>query len=207
MNKIRMDFPASEQSHIVVFDNALNIESCQTVIDFALNNSDKVLQAGKTYGGVQPLTKNSMDMPMTDNHLVETFGEFPNFLHHAERVLANDLHLAIAMYEQKYPEIHLSNGWQDSGFNFQLYTKGIGFYRRHTDSNPVAEASRVLGVIMYLNTVDQGGGTEFPLHGVTVEAIAGRVCIFPAIWTHPHIGIMPISNDKCIISTFLKVSM
>lgn len=201
-----MGFPAGKQSHIAVFDNVLDKESCRIIIDFAINNS-AVLHQGKIYNGVQPLIKNSLDMPIIESHLISTYGSFPSFLRDAEMALAQNLHTAISMYEQEYPEVHVSSSWDDTGFNFQWYRKAIGFYRRHVDSNPLAAQDRILGVVMYLNTVEQGGGTEFPLHEVSVEAIAGRVCIFPAIWTHPHIGMMPISDDKFIISTFLKIGV
>ena len=55
---------------------------------------------------------------------------------------------------------------------------------------------------MYLNTVPKGGGTNFPLHDVTIDAVCGRISFFPANFTHPHAGLMPLSSPKYIISTF-----
>lgn len=200
-------YPAGEQCHIAVYDDALSLEACNRLVKFATDNATKVLRPGKTVGGVIPMVKQSFDLPLTGDALNERFGEFPDYLHNAEIIISKNLELCISLYEQKYQEVHHPYGWTDSGFNFQAYYKGKGYYRRHVDGDPVNESTRILAVIIYLNTVEEGGGTEFPLHNVTVEAKAGRVCIFPATWTHPHIGTMPISNDKFIISTFLKTGV
>ena len=200
-------YPAGEQSHIAVYDDALSLEACSRIVKFATDNSTKVLRPGRTASGVDTMVKQSFDLPMVQTVLEERFGEFPDYLHNAEIMLSKDLGLCISLYEQKYQDVHHPYGWTDTGFNFQAYYKGKGFYRRHVDGDSVHEKDRVLAVIMYLNTVEEGGGTEFPLHGVTVDAKIGRICIFPSTWTHPHIGIMPISDDKFIISTFLKIGV
>ncbi len=61
-------------------------------------------------------------------------------------------------------------------------------YRPHYDAWDINTAkgrektaiggNRLVTVLMYLNEVDQGGGTSFPNLGIEVEAIPGRMCIF-----------------------------
>jgi hypothetical protein len=68
----------------------------------------------------------------------------------------------------------------------------------HRDSSP-----RYLSFLFYLN--DHDAGTEFPREGYTVEARAGRVVLFPPLWTYPHRGLMPQNDtDKYILSTYLQ---
>jgi hypothetical protein len=64
-------------------------------------------------------------------------------------------------------------------------------------------STRALSVVVYLNDVDQGGETDFPLQELKVKPKSGRICIFPSNFTHPHSGNPSLSNDKWIISTFL----
>ena len=57
---------------------------------------------------------------------------------------------------------------------------------------------------MYLNTIESGGQTAFPLHEVSVSAEAGSIAVFPASWTHPHQGLLSLKQDKWIVSTFIQ---
>jgi hypothetical protein len=94
----------------------------------------------------------------------------------------------------------------DSGYQIQRYHRCSGYYSEHIDGAPFFSysANRMLGVIVYLNNVELGGGTHFPMHQLEISAVAGRVAMFPAYWTHPHSGLMPYSSDKWIISTFVQ---
>ncbi len=38
---------------------------------------------------------------------------------------------------------------------------------------------------------------------VKVAPRAGRIALFPAVFTHPHESCVPITDDKWIISTFI----
>jgi hypothetical protein len=59
---------------------------------------------------------------------------------------------------------------------------------------------------MYLNTIERGGETFFPLHDLKIKATAGTISLFPAAWTHPHTSCVPISSDKWIVSSFILSS-
>jgi len=94
----------------------------------------------------------------------------------------------------------------DTGFQVQKYYRNFGFYRPHVDSFPILNSSmnnRVLACVIYLNDVEYGGETNFPLHGVKIKPKVGRIALFPAVWTHPHESCVPITDDKWIISTFI----
>ena len=57
---------------------------------------------------------------------------------------------------------------------------------------------RVLAWTLYLNTVTEGGGTYYPEYDRTINAVEGRLCIFPAFWTHSHKGIVSDTQTKYI---------
>ena len=76
-------------------------------------------------------------------------------------------------------------------------------FQPHFDSiNEVAD--RYLVFLWYLNDVAEGGETSFVDLDVRVEAKAGRLLVFPPYWMFQHAGLAPRSNDKYILSTYLR---
>ena len=67
--------------------------------------------------------------------------------------------------------------------------------------------TRVLAILVYLNTITDGGGTNFGIHDYSVEAEIGKIVVFPTNWTHPHMGLVPYSSDKWIISSFVTTNL
>ena len=52
----------------------------------------------------------------------------------------------------------------------------------------------------YLNTVEDGGETEFIYQQYKCKAVKGKTLIWPADWTHSHRGIISPTEDKYIIT-------
>lgn len=59
-------------------------------------------------------------------------------------------------------------------------------------------ANRVLVFMTYLNTLDNGG-THFPMQNFTAQAEQGLTLIWPAYWTHHHVGVQ-CNETKYIIT-------
>lgn len=95
------------------------------------------------------------------------------------------------------------NKIEDSGYHIHKYERGAGFFLPHIDSSCWDLAFRVAAAVVYLNTVEVGGGTRFPTRDITVDCVKGRILWFPATWTYEHEGMVPISDHKWSISTFL----
>ena len=88
-------------------------------------------------------------------------------------------------------------------YHIQKYEARKGYFAPHVDSSVFSLAFRVAAAVIFLNTVEEGGGTRFPHHDLTVGCVEGRILWFPATWTYEHEGTMPISDHKWAISTFL----
>ena len=73
----------------------------------------------------------------------------------------------------------------------------------HIDVGDHDSARRFLVMFFYLNDVEEGGETSFPLLDYKVKPKRGSVLIFPPTWQYPHAGLKPVSNDKYIIGTYL----
>lgn len=75
-------------------------------------------------------------------------------------------------------------------------------FQPHFDAVDVV-SSRYMVFLWYLNTVEQGGETEFCDLGIKVKPRTGRLLMFPPYWMFQHAGRAPISGDKYILSTYL----
>lgn len=93
-------------------------------------------------------------------------------------------------------------------FNLQRYAPGEGFRAWHCDWTTTDEATdpirRVLAWILYLNTVPEGG-TEFLWQEHHIEAVVGRMAIFPAGLSHIHRGRISLTETKTIATGWVNV--
>ena len=80
---------------------------------------------------------------------------------------------------------------------------GGGFHRWHYENGSLPSSARKLVVQLYLNTVHEGGETEFLYINKRVKAKQGSLIIFPAAFTHTHRGNPPIGQEKYILTTWL----
>jgi len=86
----------------------------------------------------------------------------------------------------------------------QKYKMNAGRYVYHDDHKVKCEAKmqRVITFIWYLNEVTTGGETVFD--GIyKIRPKQGKLVLFPASWTYPHCGKMPVSSDKYIITGWI----
>lgn len=90
----------------------------------------------------------------------------------------------------------------------QHYAPSQGFHALHFENNFSGWdiACRHLVFMVYLNDVEDGGGTEFPYQNVTTTARKGKTIIWPAGWTHPHRGITSYKQEKMIITGYLSLN-
>ena len=79
---------------------------------------------------------------------------------------------------------------------------GGGFHNWHYENTGLQVSARELVIQLYLNTIEEGGETEFLYINKRIKAEQGRLIIFPAAFTHTHRGNPPIGQDKYIISTW-----
>ena len=191
-------------SHICVFDNMVPPDVCETLIEECKKYYDVLFYEGPTIGGVAKTIKDCWDFDFSVSNVQGAGLETAVFDKCATSITAS-ISSAIDMYFYNFPELDNQNGFYNTGFRLQHYLQNVGGYKKHCDGMPWDEEPtnrRVLAIIVYLNTVQNGGGTYFPRHNATVPAKQGSIALFPTTWTHPHVGQTPISNDKWIISSF-----
>lgn len=96
--------------------------------------------------------------------------------------------------------------FQMDGFQIQKYEKNKGIYIYHDDFFPEYDKKRyrVITFLWYLNTIEDGGETEF-WGNVKVKPEEGKLILFPSFWCFPHRGNVPISDDKYVIAGWFLV--
>lgn len=88
----------------------------------------------------------------------------------------------------------------DTSFNIQRYEPGEAFYGWHCERAGLPASGRVLVWMTYLNTVNDGGGTQFYYQGHTEKPEQGKILIWPTDWTHLHRGIPSLTEKKYIFT-------
>lgn len=202
-----MIFPKGKDSAIGICQNAITDSDC----DFIVDSFEKLSAhhfTGRTVSGIDESIKKT-----TDLHII-TGGDLSNYtkdqihlMDSVDKIIFSGVYKAVGEYIHTF-ETELKDWFEpfDTGYQLQKYTKGEGKYTEHCDGGAFAAYplyQRVLGLVVYLNTVTDGGGTKFPLQNYTVKPIKGNISVFPANFTHPHIAEVPVSNDKYIASTFM----
>jgi hypothetical protein len=120
--------------------------------------------------------------------------------------IGNNLVDGIKKYRKDYPSVDIVEQWQiDPFFNIQRYYPGQGFHEPHCETSD-GKTSRILAWMIYLNTVTDGGQTRFPDYNLDIQAIEGRLVIWPAYFTHIHHGIMSPTQTKYIATGWYTFS-
>ena len=114
----------------------------------------------------------------------------------------NELVLCVINYVNKYK---LKNTIKTNKTNkIQHYKSKTGFLTLHSERTKEYKA-RELVYMAYLNTVKDGGGTEFPFQNKTFFAKKGNLIIWPAGFTHPHKGIVSPTEEKYIVTGWFDI--
>jgi hypothetical protein len=118
----------------------------------------------------------------------------------------SELHLAVSRVvlsvAAQFPSLQV---WplRSTGYKIQHYRKNDGHFKWHFDALGPGAWDRQLALIIYLNSVEEGGETCFHRQNLKVKPVAGDAVLFPTFWTHMHCGEIPRSDDKYVISSFM----
>jgi hypothetical protein len=80
-----------------------------------------------------------------------------------------------------------------------------GYHVWHVEHGQSRENSkRVLVYSIYLNTVEEGGETEFLYQSQRVKPVKGRIVIWPSGFPYVHRGNPPLSGEKYIVTSWIR---
>lgn len=198
-----MTYYVDEDEYIYVKNESISCDICEYLINIFENDASHLVYDGVTHGGiVRPEIKKTRDLV-----LFTSINKYDNELF---KELTSNISNYFSNMTHKYNSQMIPlNNINDSGFQIQKYTANHGRYNYHHDvffikNNESFTQMRLLTFIWYLNTVDEGGETEFFNGRLKIKPEKGKLLIFPATWTYVHRGCMPISNDKYILTGWLN---
>ena len=191
-------------------ENSLNSDLCIKLIKLYEENSE-YHNEGRTISGVHKNIKDTTDMLIPKYFTNERNTVWEKIQETLQLELQKNLEIYID--NLSLPEMVSNNEGYDTlstrclhtdNFMIQKYNKLIGKYKYHNDfiADSAKNRHRILTYLWYLNTVEEGGHTEF-FGNYLIQPKQGKLILFPSSWTFPHCGKVPISNDKYIITGWL----
>lgn len=180
--------------------HSISKELCDEIINF-YEEDKKFHYKGVTSSGLNINIKNTFDLQINDDVLDDKWNRIRDFLFKELNININR-YLKQLNDNDSYKDDNyklLKNEYIIETFQMQKYVKCEGKFIYHHDFNVKNNTHRIITYLWYLNDVEQGGETEI-LGNIKVKPEAGKLLLFPASWTFPHSGKIPISNDKYIIT-------
>jgi len=116
---------------------------------------------------------------------------------------AQQLQTQADQYIAQYPWCNSYEPWKIlEPVQIQRYLPGQAYHDYHTErtGSRGPQAVRHLVFMTYLNTVTNGGGTEWPQQNILTAASRGCTVIWPADWTHTHRGVVSSDQTKYIVT-------
>lgn len=183
-------------NYVSYYDNVLPKEMCQEIIDKFEASPDQqeetLLDGHRSFKEIN-ITKHYDDWKLYQDKLLDVMqGYLGRYM------------VQFGIDKKSWPE---NVGYEQ--FRMKRYLPNDkDEFAFHVDVGNYQSARRFLVFFWYLNDVEEGGETAFqqnqqaPIE-MKVKPQAGRLLIFPPLWTHPHIGMRPISGPKYIIGGYL----
>lgn len=172
----------------------IDSEICDNVIKFFTEHPVK--HAGLCGASEwKPMSKSSTDVSLEPEDM-----DHPLIAPYIDALWDN-----IDKYKEEFPECYKDlQQWYIQGINVQHYAPKQGYYKWHCERCGAFNSTRHLVFSTFLNTVTEGGHTEFLYQKRAVEPTIGKTIIWPADWTYTHKGRVSKTQDKYIITGWLN---
>ena len=186
----------SPGSFIYALDNALDINTCQEMIERFEKRPDQQYTGRIGQDAVpEPSIKRSVDLRISGRD------DWLDIDRQLQQSLSNGLSLLAGLHP-----FFSANRLNDTGYNMQKTSAGE-FYHWHVDGGPGEFSKRQLVAIWYLNAAPgKGGETEFFFQKLSVKPEQGMLLLFPPFWTHLHRGNVVDEGIKYIATTWVCIS-
>ena len=177
---------------IKVYDDVISEDACSDIITYFNESKDKEL-SGVESGEVIDKIRHADELNVSVQHNPKA-KKIHSFLVKACKRILEWYKEDVGEYSEWVCDFK-----RVESFRIKHYDKGEGYYNTHIDN----VGGREFAIIFYLNDVEKGGETEFPLLHTKIPPKAGRVLIFPTTYMYPHKANIPTSGDKLIIQGYI----
>lgn len=174
---------------IRTYENVLSTDLIRRLILWAdEGNTEIVLEQGKHQFGHQ-------GKGIHGRHDEQKFLKYSNF------ELYKDVHDEMMPFWQEYSdEFESVKGIMSNEAKLQKTPIKGGYSVWHAEQGDRDAATRALVWMVYLNTVEDGGETEFLHQKIKIKPTRGTLVLWPASYTHVHRGNPPYSEEKYIVT-------
>ena len=184
---VQLDF---KNDYICTYKNVLTEDQCQHLIDKFEDSQHQ--QSQTNLKGHMSFTEINLNM----------FSDWKEY----SDIIFPKLRQVVDKYVKDVNIDSLKQWPEKFGFEqirFKKYEpNGEDEFKTHVDVTNYNSARRFLVFFMYLNNND-GGETTFPDYDIKIKPEAGKVLVFPPLWTFKHTGEKPINQPKYIIGSYL----
>ena len=174
-----------------IYDNALSSEFCEDVVH-RFENDQRQSRGKVGEGNYRPEFKGTTEIDFVD--IRQGWVDVINTVNQS-------LMFYLRQYMEQWNEAFKTVEVHHEGFRMARYNPGEHF-DWHSD-NIGDSYTRVLTAMWYLNSVEEGGETEYKWMGMSVRPKVGRLLICPVGWPFFHKGAAPVSGPKYTIITQL----
>ena len=197
INIIENELDKKKETHFVGSWNIKNDNLCKEIIRF-FDENEKLQKNGATASGTNYTNKKTTDISINPNDLKnDKYKCFNSYI--------DELYKCFIDYQLQWPFLKRMIKNVDIGsFNVQKYSKGDHFSQIHTERANLRSSNRLFAWMTYLDSVEDGGTTNFLHYGIKIKPEIGKTLIWPAEWTHAHSGEILNSGEKHIITGWMN---
>ena len=197
INIIENELDKKKETHFVGSWNIKNDNLCKEIIRF-FDENEKLQKNGATASGTNYTNKKTTDISINPNDLKnDKYKCFNSYI--------DELYKCFIDYQLQWPFLKKMIKDVDIGsFNVQKYSKGDHFSQIHTERTDLKTSNRLFAWMTYLDSVEDGGTTNFLHYGIKIKPEIGKTLIWPAEWTHAHSGEILNSGEKHIITGWMN---
>ena len=186
-----------KEIHFIGSWNIKNDNLCKEIIRF-FDENEKLQKDGVITSGKYAASKKTTDIPVNPNDLKnDKYKCFNKYI--------DELYKCFIDYKLQWP--FLKNMVKDvdiGSFNLQKYSKGDHFSQVHTERADLRTSNRLFAWMTYLDSVEDGGTTNFLHYSIKIKPEIGKTLIWPAEWTHAHSGEILGNGEKHIITGWMN---
>ena len=183
-----------------ILTDKIDEDICKNLISIFESNANlhyegKIIGKGGEYDQVDTSRKKSIDFEFSDLDITEG-----DFNYKVIEDYYNSLKDVLFNYTETFPEVNTIPYFRATNARIQRYDKDGHFSSWHYERGPGESINRCLVYMTYLNDVEDGGETYFKYQNEKIKPETGKTIIWPADWTHTHMGLGPRSGYKYIIT-------
>ncbi len=175
-------------------NKVLSKDECNLIIDFFNKNQESHVSGYVSAGKSIPEIKLSTDINL------QFLDENLEFNDSIGKLISDKLSICVNEYKKKYTILNEISDWSlDNNYNLQRYYPTEGYFAPHVENDgKLCTRGRMMVWMIYLNTLNFGGGTKFPYFNKTIKSEEGKIVLWPAYWNYLHHGVVHKSKTKYI---------